>query len=598
MTIDPGASSFYNLTISGAATFNSANSITVANDFTIASGKTFRIANSAHTLTIGGNWTSSGSSFTHGSGTVVFNKNAGAASLTTGTAGAGGETFYNLTIQQALASPVSNKTQTLTGNLTVAGTLLVTSSKCTFSCGTGNTVNLNGTFTYGTGATFAGGSSTINLSGSWLNNVGAAFSCGTSTVVLNGASAQTITRSTTTGETFYNLTISNAAGVTCAKPIVVYGTLNMSNGLLTTTSTATLTMNAGSTATVGTSSSYVVGPILYNVAATGTTTINFPIGKSTSWRPVALAVTHSSAASATYTAEMFNTSAKSLGYSINGSTITSVSPIRYWQIDRSGAANLTSATVTLYYKTTGAPDVVTDPSNLRIAKTIGAGTVWNDVGGTGSASGTGAITSSSFTSFSKFTLANAAGGLNPLPIELVKFTGTPQATTVSLDWTTMSEVNNDYFTVEKSTDGSSFEEIGRVAGADNSINERDYQLVDKKPVTGANYYRLKQTDFDGEFTYSKIITVNFGTDPELSISTYPNPASPTEIHVSVSGTDGQEVTVMMKDVLGKDYYNRTISLDNGNRTMLISSKETIAPGVYFIIVTADNKMYSQRIIVQ
>lgn len=598
ITIDPGTSSFYNLVISGAATFASANSITVSNDFTIGSGKTFRIANSAHTLTIGGNWTSSGSSFTHGSGTVVFNKNAGTASLTTGTAGAGGETFYNLTIQQALASPVSTKTQTLTGNLTVAGTLLVTSSKCVFSCGSGNTVNLTGTFTYGTGATFAGGSSTINLSGSWLNNVGTAFSYGTSTVVLNGTSAQTITRSTTTGETFYNLTISNAAGVTCAKPVVVYGALNMSNGLLTATSSNTLTMAAGSTTTTGSASSYVVGPMIYTVAASGTTTINFPIGKSTSWRPVTMAVTHSSAGSATYTAEMFNSSARALGYTINGSTITSVSPVRYFQIDRAGTANLTGAVATFYYKTTGLADVVTDPSNLRIAKTIGAGTIWNDVGGTGSATGTGTITTSSFTSFSKFTFANAAGGLNPLPIELVNFQAISDNDVVNLDWTTMSEINNDYFTIERSADGVSFEEIAEIDGAGNSITRRDYHTIDKKPVVGANYYRLKQTDFDGAFTYSQIIVVNFGMEEILTVSTYPNPSSADQIHVNLLGTNDDKVNIVMRDVVGKEYYNKTVSLENGRKDILINSQKTVSPGIYFIVATYNNKMYSKRIIVQ
>ena len=597
ITIDPGGSSFYNLIIAGAANFSSANSIAVANDFTISTGKAFTIANSAHTLTIGNSWTSTGATFTHGNGTVVFNKNAGTCSLTTGAAGAGGVTFYNLSVIQATASPVSTKTQTLTGNMTVAGTFLVSSSKCVFSCGTGNTVNLTGTLTFGTGSTLAGGSSTINVSGSWLNNIGTPFSYGTSTVVLNGTSAQTITRSTTLGETFYNLTISNAAGVVCAKPVVIYGALNMSSGLVTTTSTNTLTMAAGSTANIGTATSYVTGPVIYSVAASGARTLNFPIGKSTSWRPVVLNVTHSSAAAATYTAEMFNNSARALGYTINGSTITSVSPTRYWQIDRGGAANLTSATATLYYKTTGASDVVTDPANLRVAKTIGGGTVWNDVGGTGSGTGTGTITTSAFTTFSKFTLANAAGGTNPLPVELVSFTATPDGKNVNLDWITMSEINNDYFTVEKSTDGVSFEELTKVDGAGNSTYEKDYHAVDAKPATGMNYYRLKQTDFDGSSIYSTIVSVNLGTTPDLYLDVYPNPAL-SDIYVKVSGSAGERVNVVMRDVLGKEYYNKSMVLDGKSQQLHIGRDNSMPAGVYFIVATSHNNMFNQRIIIQ
>jgi hypothetical protein len=596
ITIDPGASPFYNLTITGAANFRSANSITVANDFTINSGKSFSIANSTHVLTVGNNWTSTGATFTHGNGKVVFNKNSGTCSLTTGASGAGGVTFFDLSVIQAIASPVATKTQTLTGNMTVAGIFLISSSKCVFSCGTGNTVNLNGTLTFGSGATLMGGSATINVSGNWLNNIGAPFTYGTSRVVFSGAAAQTITRSTTTGETFYNVTISNAAGVTCAKPIVIYGQLTMTNGLITTSSINTLTMAAGSTTSLGTASSYVNGPMIYNVAAAGATAINFPIGKSTSWRPVTLSVTQSSAAAATYTAEMFNTSAKALGYALAG-TITSVSPVRYWQIDRAGAANLTGATATLYYKTTGIADVVTDPAYLRVAKTIGAGTSWTDVGGIGSGSGTGSITTGSFTTFSKFTFANAAGGTNPLPVELVSFTATTQNEQVDLDWITMTETNNDYFTVEKSTDGDVFEELTKVKGAGNSIYKRTYEAIDKTPAAGLNYYRLKQTDFNGEFIYSKIITATRSAS-EFALTVYPNPVINNEIKMSVSGHEGDQVNVVLRDVLGKMYYNKTMTLGTGSNPVSIKNDNSIPAGIYFVIATSANKMFTQRIVIQ
>jgi hypothetical protein len=597
ITIDPGASSFYNLVIAGAASFRSANSITVANDFTINSGKNFTIANSAHTLTIGNNWTSTGATFTHGNGKVVFNKNSGTCSLITGTSGSGGVTFYNLSIIQVSASPVSTKTQTLIGNMTVAGTFLVSSSKCVFSCGTANTVNLSGTLTFGSGATLAGGSSTLNVAGSWLNNIGAPFFYGTSTVIFNGASAQTITRSTTTGETFYNVTVNNAAGISCAKPVVVYGALTLTNGLITTTGTSILTMAAGSTTTIGTASSYISGPMIYTVASSGTTTVNFPIGKSTSWRPVTLSVAQSTAAAATYTAEMFNSSAKALGYSITGSSITSVSPVRYWQIDRAGAANLTGATATLYYKTTGIADVVTDPSHLRIAKTNGAGTSWNDVGGTGSASGTGSITTSSFTTFSKFTFANAAGGNNPLPIELLSFTAIPQNEEVDLNWITMTETNNDYFTVEKSTNGLLFEGCATVKGAGNSTDRRNYSAVDKKPVSGLNYYRLKQTDYNGKYVYSKIIAVNVGSS-EFVLTVYPNPVINNEIRMNIISTEEREVNIILHDVLGKMYYSGMMRLGPGNNPLQINRDNSIPPGIYFITATGTTNMFTQQIVVQ
>jgi hypothetical protein len=604
ITIDPGiynagtpnTNVFYNLVIAGAANFSTANSINILNDFTINSGKTFAVANAAHTLTIGNSWTSTGGTFTPGTGTVVFNKNSGVCSITTGASGGGGATFYNLTVTQAIGAPVAIKTQTLTGNLTVTGTLFVNNTKCVFSCGTGNTVNLTGTLLFGSGATVTGGSSTINVSGNWLNNIGAPFNYGTSTVVFSGGATQTITRSTTTGETFYNVTINNAAGVTCAKPVVINGLLTLTNGLVATTASNILTMAAGSTVSLGSASSYINGPMIYTVAAAGTTSINLPIGKSTSWRPVALSITQSSAASATYTAEIFNTSAKGLGYTLPG-TIINVSPVRYFQIDRAGAANLTGATATLYYKVTGVPDIVNDAAHLRIVKTLGAGTAWTDVGGTGSGSGTGSITSSSFTQFGRFTFGNATGGTNPLPVELVSFTATPEKDQVNLAWITMTETNNDYFTIEKSTDGVTFEELEKVAGAGNSTYERDYVAIDKQPAYGSNYYRLKQTDYNGEFVYSKIIMVNL-SDPGLALTVYPNPAINNEIKVNVTGNEGDQVNVVLKDVLGKTYYNKTILLGTGCNKIHINRDNTMPAGIYFIVATSTNKQFTQRIIVQ
>ncbi|HSH65115.1 MAG TPA: T9SS type A sorting domain-containing protein, partial [Bacteroidia bacterium] len=222
----------------------------------------------------------------------------------------------------------------------------------------------------------------------------------------------------------------------------------------------------------------------------------------------------------------------------------------------------------------------------------------NNVGGTGSAVTNGSITSSSFTTFSKFTLANAAGGTNPLPVELVSFTATPENDQVNLDWITMSELNNDYFTVEKSTDGNSFTEIARITGAGNSKLETNYHTVDSKPVKGLNYYRLKQTDFDGEFAYSTIITVNLGSNAELSINAYPNPAIYKDIYVNVNGTEGEQVKIALKDVFGKEYYGETIVLDGATKQLIINKEERMPPGIYFIVATSNSQMYTYRIVIQ
>lgn len=95
-----------------------------------------------------------------------------------------------------------------------------------------------------------------------------------------------------------------------------------------------------------------------------------------------------------------------------------------------------------------------------------------------------------------------------LPITLVSFTGKSLTNTTNLlEWTTSTEINNDYFTLERSSDAQNFSAIGIVNGAGNSNISLNYNFIDETPLQGVNYYRLKQTDFNGEYSYSNIIAL-------------------------------------------------------------------------------------------
>ncbi len=108
--------------------------------------------------------------------------------------------------------------------------------------------------------------------------------------------------------------------------------------------------------------------------------------------------------------------------------------------------------------------------------------------------------------FSGFTFSD---GSNPLPVEMVTFEGQPTNGQVLLTWTTATEVNSAFFTVERSRDAIAFQPIGKVAAAGISTRVQEYSLLDQKPFTGLNYYRLRQTDLDGTEAFSKIIAVRF-----------------------------------------------------------------------------------------
>ncbi len=108
----------------------------------------------------------------------------------------------------------------------------------------------------------------------------------------------------------------------------------------------------------------------------------------------------------------------------------------------------------------------------------------------------------------------------PLPISLLEFNGKFNNGIVDLYWNTASEINNDYFTIERSKNGYDFSKISNVKGAGNSNTTLNYTAIDNSPFKGVSYYRLKQTDFDGGYSYSKTITI---TNTNQSITIHPNP---------------------------------------------------------------------------
>jgi len=96
---------------------------------------------------------------------------------------------------------------------------------------------------------------------------------------------------------------------------------------------------------------------------------------------------------------------------------------------------------------------------------------------------------------------------NPSPIQLTRFNARVENRVVHLEWETAFETNNDFFTVEKSSDAISFEKLAIVQGAGNSTNLRKYSIIDDSPINGIWYYRLRHTDFDGSLKYFGVISV-------------------------------------------------------------------------------------------
>jgi hypothetical protein len=180
----------------------------------------------------------------------------------------------------------------------------------------------------------------------------------------------------------------------------------------------------------------------------------------------------------------------------------------------------------------------------------------------------------------------------PLPIDLVYFDALVIENTVKLTWITSSEINNNYFTIERSIDAKNWEEILLVNGAGNSNQIIEYTETDFNPIEGISYYRLKQTDFDGRFEYFNIVPVKYSnSDDEDELSIFPNPVRQGEnISVSHSFNSTDEILVVLRDLQGKEFYSKVHININENELIGIPIDYIIPKGIYFIVATSENKI--------
>ena len=178
-----------------------------------------------------------------------------------------------------------------------------------------------------------------------------------------------------------------------------------------------------------------------------------------------------------------------------------------------------------------------------------------------------------------------------LPIELVDFKGrTNELNEVVLNWTTASETNNAWFDIEHSTDGLSFKSIQRLPGAGHSSELIDYEYIDKNPEQGVNYYRLKQTDYDGTYADSEVIRVVV-TRPVNRLKVYPNPS---QGQIYVEGLFAPGGSLVLYDMDGRQRYRQTLPQSTAVQTLTIQG---LAPGVYRLCVDMPGGPVTKKAIV-
>ena len=181
-----------------------------------------------------------------------------------------------------------------------------------------------------------------------------------------------------------------------------------------------------------------------------------------------------------------------------------------------------------------------------------------------------------------------------LPVNWISFTAQKAPNnTVKLMWSTASEVNNNHYEVQRSMNGVHFTTIGSVAASTNS-GTNNYEYTDVLPLKGINYYRIKQVDNDGRFSYSSIQKINIDAVARLW-KLYPNPATnSTGIYVSASIP---QLNISLINLSGKAVYQTTVNNVTEGQRIEIPLKG-LSKGVYILKVNTDTSSDTEKLIVE
>ncbi|OFY20727.1 MAG: hypothetical protein A2W98_01280 [Bacteroidetes bacterium GWF2_33_38] len=456
-------------------------------------------------------------------------------------------------------------------NLTTAGTGTKTLN---------NHLDIDGNLTIGLGTTIDVATFDINIGGNWSNS--GSFVESSRTVTFDGGLGQTISNP----ETFNNLTINKSGGdISLSQSIVVNGQMDFSAGDIVLGSWNITTGNSASIIN-GSGTSYIQadgnGKLVRNFSATPTT-LFYPLGDVDEYSPMTITMNSGTLVSSNISVNLRDVVHPNL--LPTGAFIT-----RYWTVTPSGITTPNYDIALTYLDA----DISGTEADIYPAKY--SSSAWSR-GTIAAVVATNILNWTGVTSFSDHT----GGSLSALPIELIAFNVKEFEKFVNVSWITATEINNDYFTIERTSDFENIQEIAEVDGAGNSNVFLEYRYIDEEPLTGISYYRLKQTDFDGKSTYSDWVSVLLGIDGRMEFKVYPNPVLKNQpLFVQFNGLEEhEEVLVVVRDILGNAKYSKVfVTEETEDYVFAIDQLNNLSSGVYIIIGTSKNEMYYKKIVIK
>lgn len=410
-----------------------------------------------------------------------------------------------------------------------------------------------------------------------LTNHESGMSAGSGTLYFTGSGAQLVT-GTATMKT-HHLVTNNNAGITLQNDLSVAGTHTFTTGLIHSSATPHYLIYENG---AGHSGSSDAGHVTGWVRKNGTGNFTFPVGDNSYLRTIGIS---NLSVSAVFNAHYYTNTADV--YNMQ-SPLVKVRAAEFWQLDKVSGG---SAQVTMSWDHSKVPMDNILLADIRAGHYYGG--QWINEGGsaTGDVATTGSVTSNAITNFSPFTLAYISF---PIPLKLVSFTGWRKTGKTFLHWISENEQDMLHFSVERSLDGVSFAAIGQVPARNAGIREL-YNYQDPFSFTGTIYYRLKNVDNDGTFTYSRIISVSENNIPGSSIAVV-NPVQ-TAITVLNKTAPGGEYAYQLYNAGGQMIQSGQLILAP-NSASLIRLSLHMVPGIYSLRLMKEQLVYEQRVLVE
>lgn len=200
--------------------------------------------------------------------------------------------------------------------------------------------------------------------------------------------------------------------------------------------------------------------------------------------------------------------------------------------------------------------------------------------------------------YSPSTFYTIVFGVSPLPVELTSFNAELINNRVEITWSTASEINNDYFTIEKSIDAENYEILDEVTGAGNSQTVINYSYIDYDVYNDLTYYRLKQTDFDGKFEYFPPKSINNQT--ELNnlkiIKVKPNPFV-YQFTIEIQSEKSDNIDFILSNMNGITVFSSQINIEEGRTEYTFNNGNKLSSGTYILnLIQEGEKPISIKII--